>query len=77
MWGLMWSLKLLRYDACQGCKVPHTDSGARGLTDKMEQQGLSSVKRQRLVYKAIWQELMETVHAVDAMTTKTPAEAGQ
>lgn len=33
--------------------------------------------RQRMVYKAIWLELQETVHAVDAMTTKTPAEAGR
>lgn len=31
--------------------------------------------RQRMVYKAIWLELQDTVHAVDAMTTKTPAEA--
>ena len=34
------------------------------------------MKRQRLVYKAIWLELQSTVHAVDAMTTKTPQEAG-
>lgn len=34
------------------------------------------MQRQRLVYKAIWLELMDKVHAVDAMTTKTPAEAG-
>ncbi|KAK9814019.1 hypothetical protein WJX73_009307 [Symbiochloris irregularis] len=39
-------------------------------------EGLSSVKRQRLVYKAIWLQLQDTVHAVDAMTTKTPQEAG-
>jgi stress-induced morphogen len=38
-------------------------------------EGKSSVKRQQAVYKAIWLELQETVHAVDAMTTKTPAEA--
>jgi len=40
-------------------------------------EGKSAVDRQRMVYKAIWQELQETVHAVDAMTTKTPAEAGK
>ena len=40
-------------------------------------EGKKSMERQRMVYKAIWQELAETVHAVDAMTTKTPAEAGQ
>lgn len=39
-------------------------------------EGLNSMKRQRLVYKAIWLELQSTVHAVDAMTTKTPQEAG-
>ena len=38
-------------------------------------EGKKSMERQRMVYKAIWQELAETVHAVDAMTTKTPAEA--
>jgi stress-induced morphogen len=39
-------------------------------------EGKSSVKRQQLVYKAIWLELQDVVHAVDAMTTKTPEEAG-
>ncbi len=33
-------------------------------------------RRQQMVYKAIWLELQDAVHAVDAMTTKTPAEAG-
>lgn len=37
--------------------------------------GQSAVNRQRMVYKAIWEELQSTVHAVDQMTTKTPAEA--
>ncbi|XP_042439833.1 protein BOLA4, chloroplastic/mitochondrial-like isoform X2 [Zingiber officinale] len=37
-------------------------------------EGQSSVNRQRMVYKAIWEELQSTVHAVDQMTTKTPAE---
>ena len=27
--------------------------------------------------QAIWLELQDTVHAVDAMTTKTPSEAEQ
>ncbi|PNH05148.1 hypothetical protein TSOC_008555 [Tetrabaena socialis] len=35
----------------------------------------SSMQRQRMVYKAIWLELQEAVHAVDSMTTKTPEEA--
>jgi stress-induced morphogen len=38
-------------------------------------EGKNLVQRQRLVYKAIWLELQDTVHAVDAMSTKTPAEA--
>ncbi|KAG9139292.1 hypothetical protein Leryth_011301 [Lithospermum erythrorhizon] len=39
-------------------------------------EGQSAVNRQRMVYKAIWAELQNTVHAVDQMTTRTPAEAG-
>lgn len=35
----------------------------------------SSMERQRMVYKAIWEELQEAVHAVDAMSCKTPEEA--
>ncbi|KAK3447492.1 hypothetical protein EUGRSUZ_A02995, partial [Eucalyptus grandis] len=38
-------------------------------------EGQSTVNRQRMVYKAIWEELQSTVHAVDQMTTRTPAEA--
>ncbi|PKU85639.1 uncharacterized protein LOC110096925 [Dendrobium catenatum] len=38
-------------------------------------QGQSAVNRQRMVYKAIWEELQSTVHAVDQMTTRTPSEA--
>ncbi|KAG8390484.1 hypothetical protein BUALT_Bualt01G0088200 [Buddleja alternifolia] len=39
-------------------------------------EGQSAVNRQRMVYKAIWEELQERVHAVDQMTTRTPSEAG-
>mmetsp|Transcript_10924 Transcript_10924/g.25951 ORF Transcript_10924/g.25951 Transcript_10924/m.25951 type:complete len:174 (+) Transcript_10924:92-613(+) len=39
-------------------------------------EGKSSMERQRMVYKAIWFELQDTVHAVDSMSTKTPQEAG-
>ncbi|XP_010933003.2 protein BOLA4, chloroplastic/mitochondrial isoform X2 [Elaeis guineensis] len=38
-------------------------------------EGQSTVNRQRMVYKAIWEELQSTVHAVDQMTTRTPSEA--
>jgi stress-induced morphogen len=38
-------------------------------------EGKSAVNRQRMVYKVIWEELQSTVHAVDQMITKTPAEA--
>ncbi|KAK4746604.1 hypothetical protein SAY87_025641 [Trapa incisa] len=37
-------------------------------------EGQSAVSRQRMVYKSIWEELQSTVHAVDQMTTRTPAE---
>lgn len=40
-----------------------------------EFEGKSAVNRQRMVYKAIWEELQSTVHAVDHMTTRTPSEA--
>jgi stress-induced morphogen len=39
-------------------------------------EGQSTMQRQRMVYKSIWLELQDHIHAVDAMTTKTPAEAG-
>ncbi|KAK6161621.1 hypothetical protein DH2020_005021 [Rehmannia glutinosa] len=39
-------------------------------------EGQSAVNRQRMVYKAIWEELQDRVHAVDQMTTRTPAEVG-
>ncbi|TKY53819.1 BOLA4 [Spatholobus suberectus] len=38
-------------------------------------EGQSAVNRQRMVYKAIWEELQSVVHAVDQMTTSTPTEA--
>ncbi|KAL6320518.1 hypothetical protein AAG906_007597 [Vitis piasezkii] len=38
-------------------------------------EGQSAVNRQRMVYKAIWEELQSTVHAVDQMSTRTPTEA--
>eukprot|EP01023_Acetabularia_acetabulum_P018175 TRINITY_DN19184_c0_g1_i1.p2 TRINITY_DN19184_c0_g1~~TRINITY_DN19184_c0_g1_i1.p2 ORF type:complete len:190 (+),score=16.33 TRINITY_DN19184_c0_g1_i1:54-572(+) len=40
-------------------------------------EGKSAVQRQRMVYKAIWQELQDTVHAVDAMKTLTQEEAAK
>ncbi|KAI5060688.1 hypothetical protein GOP47_0025108 [Adiantum capillus-veneris] len=40
-------------------------------------EGKTSVNRQRMVYKAIWEELQTTVHAVDNMLTWTPEEAAQ
>ncbi|XP_021715644.1 protein BOLA4, chloroplastic/mitochondrial-like [Chenopodium quinoa] len=38
-------------------------------------EGKTAVNRQRMVYKAIWEELQTTVHAVDQMITRTPSEA--
>ncbi|PIN00723.1 Stress-induced protein UVI31+ [Handroanthus impetiginosus] len=40
-------------------------------------EGQSAVNRQRMVYKAIWEELQERVHAVDQMTTRTPSEVAK
>ncbi|KAL7569294.1 hypothetical protein ACA910_016841 [Epithemia clementina (nom. ined.)] len=37
-------------------------------------EGKRPVQRQQLVYKAIWKELQGSVHAVDSMVCKTPAE---
>eukprot|EP00276_Gloeochaete_wittrockiana_P001070 CAMPEP_0184675548 /NCGR_PEP_ID=MMETSP0308-20130426/87847_1 /TAXON_ID=38269 /ORGANISM="Gloeochaete witrockiana, Strain SAG 46.84" /LENGTH=150 /DNA_ID=CAMNT_0027123261 /DNA_START=138 /DNA_END=590 /DNA_ORIENTATION=+ len=39
-------------------------------------EGMNTVARHRLVYKAIWEELKGEVHAIDAMKTLTPKEAG-
>jgi stress-induced morphogen len=38
--------------------------------------GKTTLQRQRLVYKAIWEELNGPVHAVDSIVAKTPKEAG-
>ena len=43
------------------------------VSDKFE--GVSRVKRQQMVYKAIWEEMQGAIHAVDSMTCKTPEEA--
>eukprot|EP00270_Netrium_digitus_P008780 TRINITY_DN263_c0_g1_i1.p1 TRINITY_DN263_c0_g1~~TRINITY_DN263_c0_g1_i1.p1 ORF type:complete len:194 (+),score=34.69 TRINITY_DN263_c0_g1_i1:54-584(+) len=37
-------------------------------------EGKRSVDRQRMVYRAIWEELQSAVHAVDSLTTKAPSE---
>eukprot|EP01031_Cornospumella_fuschlensis_P029211 gene29212-35262_t len=39
-------------------------------------EGKNVVQRQRLVYKAIWEELQGPVHAVDSIIARTPKEAG-
>lgn len=41
-----------------------------------EFQGKTILQRQRLVYKAIWEELNGPVHAVDSIIAKTPKEVG-
>jgi BolA-like protein 1 len=40
-------------------------------------EGLNVVKRHKMVYKAIWEELQGPIHAVDQLLTRTPAEAGK
>ena len=37
--------------------------------------GKNMVQRQRLVYKALWEELEREVHAVDSIGAHTPEEA--
>ncbi|CAI5472868.1 unnamed protein product [Closterium sp. Yama58-4] len=37
-------------------------------------EGKRSLDRQRMVYRAIWEELQGAVHAVDSLVTKTPSE---
>jgi stress-induced morphogen len=37
-------------------------------------EGKRPVQRQKMVYKAIWEELQGPVHAVDSMICKTPTE---
>ena len=60
------------------CRLAHADGRHVGIDVVASAfETLSSMQRQRLVYRSIWQELQETVHAVDAMTTRTPAEAGR
>ena len=45
------------------------------MSDKFE--GLSRVKRQQLVMRSIKDEMDSgAIHAIDSLSTKTPAEAG-
>ena len=37
-------------------------------------EGVNRVKRQQMVYKAIWEEMQGAIHAVDSMVCKTPSE---
>jgi len=38
-------------------------------------EGKNAINRQRLVYKCIWEEMQEKVHAVQGIQTLTPGEA--
>lgn len=38
-------------------------------------EGKKAMERQRMVYKAIWEEMSGPVHAVDSISAKTPEEA--
>jgi len=63
----------------EGERVSVTDASGDGSHVYIEVvsrvfEGKTSVQRQRLVYKAIWEELQEAVHAVDGMSCKTPEE---
>jgi stress-induced morphogen len=37
-------------------------------------EGVNRVKRQQMVYKAIWEEMQGAIHAVDSMVCKAPSE---
>lgn len=37
-------------------------------------EGVNRVKRQQMVYKAIWEEMQGAIHAVDTMVCKAPSE---
>lgn len=68
-------------EALEAQKVQVTDMYGDGRHVSIEVvsslfDGKSQMQRQRMVYKAIWMELQETVHAVDSMVTLTPSEAG-
>ena len=68
-------------DAIPGCNVEaHGGGGHFNIVVVSEAfEGLNTLKKQRMVYRAI-KELMKgddaPVHAVDSMKTLTPAEAG-
>jgi len=44
-----------------------------------EFEGKSTLQRQRLIYKAIWDEMSNggAVHAVDSIVAKAPSEVGK
>ncbi|CAK0745642.1 hypothetical protein CVIRNUC_001634 [Coccomyxa viridis] len=76
---LMQSMQEKIQEALEADRVQVTDTYGDGRHVSIDVvsklfDGQSSMKRQRMVYKAIWLELQDTVHAVDAMITKTPAE---
>ena len=77
----MTSMKSKIADALKADRVEVADMQGDGrhveiVVISKEFEGQNAVNRQRMVYKAIWEELSNTVHAVDAMVTQTPEEAG-
>ena len=54
---------------------PSTDASCVAITVVSELfEGKDDIKRQRLVYKAIWEEMSTTLHAVDELHLHTPTE---
>lgn len=79
---LMESMKAKIQTALDAQEVQVTDIQGDGrhveiVVVSSQFEGKNSVNRQRMVYKAIWEELQDVVHAVDAMVTKTPEEMGK
>ena len=62
-------------------QAAHDDPNGSHITVEVvskEFEGQRTVQRQRLVYKAIWDEMADggSVHAVDRIIAQTPEEAG-
>lgn len=68
--ALAWFLCLMAF-RCLPCRCSH-DCSIRVVAEVFE--GKRSVERQRMVYKAIWEELQGAVHAVDSLVTLAPNE---
>ena len=61
------------------CRVTSTNDDPNGCHIQVEGvseafAGKRAMERQRMVFRALWEELEGPVHAVDSITAKTPSE---